>query len=378
MSAATTKLRAAAARSPLLRKIAGKAALYAPAGATPGANASAWTIADSSLWPIAERYSGSFPLPPISYGTVRDFADSADHMTGLAGASFDMKDLQRCWMIKAILGNVERGSRILEIGAGEPLVAGMLSRLGYEVTVVDDYMGGGNGPREFKRFQTAYPDVHFIRELFPPSAPLHDDYAAVFSISVLEHVPLEHVGDVVSKGQELVRESGGCSIHAVDHVLAGWGADEHREKLDRIVAGLGLSAEDLAGQIERDGGRPRNLLRLRRGAQPLARRPALRPVHDAPHRLGQPVPPRPAEPLPRGHSPKAARGTMSGSPPVHSVKRYQAGLASRRSVRSPAESQNWQRRPASAQVNHQAPATRQGPRWLLSIASAWSSSRACP
>jgi SAM-dependent methyltransferase len=245
---AAKRLRATAARSPLLRKLAGKAALYTPTVATPGANASAWTIADSSLWPIADRYTGSFPLPEISYGTVRDFADSADHMTGLAGASFDMKDLQRCWMIKAILGNVERGSRILEIGAGEPLVAGMLSRLGYEVTVVDDYQGGGNGPREFKRFQLAYPDVHFIRELFPPSEPLGDDFGAVFSISVLEHVPMEQVGTVVETGHQLVKP-GGCSIHAVDHVLAGWGADEHRAKLDRIVAGLGLSTEELAAKI---------------------------------------------------------------------------------------------------------------------------------
>jgi hypothetical protein len=249
MATQAQRLRATAARSQLLRKLAGKAALYAPSGATPGANASAWTIADSSLWPIAERYEGSFPLAPISYGTVRDFADSGDHMTGLAGASFDMKDLQRCWAIKAILGNVERGSRILEIGAGEPLVAGMLSRLGYDVTVVDDYQGGGNGPREFKRFQTAYPDVHFVRELFPPSEPLGDDYAAVFSISVLEHVPLEAVGPAVEAGHQLVAKRGGCSIHAVDHVLAGWGADEHREKLNRIVTALGLSEQDLATQI---------------------------------------------------------------------------------------------------------------------------------
>jgi hypothetical protein len=243
------RLRAAAARSPVLRKLAGKAALYAPSGATPGANASAWTIPDSALWPIAERYAGQFPLPPISYGTVRDFADSADHLTGLAGASFDMKDLQRCWAIKAVLGNVERGARVLEIGAGEPLVAGMLSRLGYEVVVVDDYMGGGNGPREFKRFQAAYPDVRFVRELFPPQENVGDDFGAVLSISVLEHVPPEHVGDVVAKGHELVRKRGGCSIHAVDHVLAGWGAEEHHEKLERIVAALGLAAEDLTAQI---------------------------------------------------------------------------------------------------------------------------------
>ena len=249
VAGAKGRLRAAAARSPLLRKVAGKAALYAPSGATPGDNASAWTLSDGALWPLAERYD-SFPLPEISYGTVRDFADSVDHMRGLAGASFDMKDLQRCWMVKAILGNVERGSRILEIGAGEPLAAGTLSRLGYEVTVVDDYQGGGNGPREFKRFQAAYPDLRFVRELFPPSEPLGDDFAAVFSISVLEHVPMDQIENVVEAGHALVAKRGGCSIHAVDHVLSGWGAEEHRAKLDRIVAALGLSEGELAEKIE--------------------------------------------------------------------------------------------------------------------------------
>jgi hypothetical protein len=243
------RLRAAAARSPLLRKVAGKAALYAPSGATPGGNASAWTLSDGALWPLADRYAGSFPLPEISYGTVRDFADSVDHIRGLAGASFDMKDLQRCWMVKAILGNVERGSPILEIGAGEPLAAGTLSRLGYEVTVVDDYQGGGNGPREFKRFQAAYPDLRFVRELFPPSEPLDDEFAAVFSISVLEHVPIDQIENVVEAGHALVAKRGGCSIHAVDHVLSGWGAEEHRAKLDRIVAALGLSERELAEKI---------------------------------------------------------------------------------------------------------------------------------
>ena len=77
-----------------------------------------------TLWPVVERYRGRFPLAPISYGTARDFADSADQMPGLISANGDMKDLQRCWMVKAVLGNVEPGARILEIGAGEPLVAG--------------------------------------------------------------------------------------------------------------------------------------------------------------------------------------------------------------------------------------------------------------
>ncbi len=41
---------------------------------------------------------------PLSYGTVRDLADSRDNLVGLARANADMKDLQRCWMVKAVLG----------------------------------------------------------------------------------------------------------------------------------------------------------------------------------------------------------------------------------------------------------------------------------
>lgn len=251
MSDDTTRkrLRATAARSPLLRKLAGKAALYAPVRAQPGANASAWTVGERSLWPAAERYTGSFPVPPVSYGTVGDLADSADNLPGLAVSAFDMKDLQRCWTVKAVLGNVPRGARIVEIGAGEPLVAGTLSRLGYQVTVVDPYDGSGNGPRELKRFRAAYPDLRFVPELFPPSEPLGEGIAAVYSISVLEHVPLDQIEAVVGGGRELVAAQGGCSIHAVDHVLAGWGAEEYREKLGRIVAALGLPEQQLTETV---------------------------------------------------------------------------------------------------------------------------------
>lgn len=235
--------------TPLARSFAGRAALRLPPQVIPGANASRWVVGERPLSALADRYTGSFPLPPISYGTVRDFADSAEQMPGLAGASFDMKDLQRCWTIKAILGSVERGSRILEIGAGEPLVAGMLSRLGYDVTVVDPYEGSGNGPRQFKRFKMGYPDLRFVCEEFPPSEPLGDGFAAIYSISVLEHVPLDQIEAVIGGARALLDEERGCSIHAVDHVLAGWSAEEHREKLERVVSASGLSSSELDAKI---------------------------------------------------------------------------------------------------------------------------------
>jgi uncharacterized UPF0146 family protein len=238
-----------AANSPALRKAAGKVLGRVPPIGNPGANASSWTIRDTPLQSLLTGYEGKFPLPPASYGTVRDFADSVDNMPGLAGANFDMKDLQRCWMIKAVLGNVPRDTRLLEIGAGEPLVAGALSRLGYDVTVVDPYDGSGNGPREFESFRSAYPDLKFVREQFPPRSEVGADFACIYSISVLEHVPLEAIDSVMDGAKALLAASGGCQIHAVDHVLAGWGAEEHLEKLQRIAAGMGVAEPDLKAAI---------------------------------------------------------------------------------------------------------------------------------
>jgi hypothetical protein len=205
-------------------------------------------VPDERLWEIEERYRGSFEVEPLSYGTVRDLADSRDHLAGLARAAHDMKDLQRCWIVKAILGSVERGGRLVEIGAGEPLVADLLSRLGYEVTVVDPYDGSGNGPVEFERFRAAYPEVSFIRERFPAEG-LPPGIACVYSVSVLEHVPLERIGAVVDAARDAVGPEG-LSIHAVDHVLAGWGAEAHLERLEEIVRRSGLAPDDLHRRLE--------------------------------------------------------------------------------------------------------------------------------
>jgi hypothetical protein len=207
-------------------------------------------VPDERLWEIRERYGGSFEVAPLSYGTVRDLADSRDHFSGLARASEDMKDLQRCWLVKAVLGSVEPGSRLVEIGAGEPLAADLLSRLGYEVTIVDPYDGSGQGPVEYERFRNAYPGLSFVRERFPPAQALPGPIDCVYSISVLEHLPVDAVGAVVDSALGLLAH-GGCTIHAIDHVLAGWGADAHLERLEEIVRHAGLETSDLDDVLRR-------------------------------------------------------------------------------------------------------------------------------
>jgi len=66
---------------------------------------------------------------------------------------------------------------------------------------------------------------------------------------VLAHVPQETIDGLIAGAHELIAERGGHSIHAVDHVLAGWGAESHLEKLQRIVAASGLSEGKLRETI---------------------------------------------------------------------------------------------------------------------------------
>jgi hypothetical protein len=239
------------ARAAARRRLKDRLASPSPNGLSGGQNASAIALPDADLWPLRDLYEGRFAVEPVAFGTVRDYADSTENLHGLASASADMKNLQRAWMVKAVLGKVPRGSRLVEIGAGEPLVAGVLSRLGYEVTIVDPYDGSGNGPREYSRFTADYPDLAFIRDQFPPAGGLAGPYDCVYSVSVLEHVPGDAVAGVIEGAWAAVGDRGGCQIHAVDHVIAGWGADSHREVLDAIVAALGLDAGELAQTIER-------------------------------------------------------------------------------------------------------------------------------
>jgi hypothetical protein len=67
---------------------------------------------------------------------------------------------------------------------------------------------------------------------------------------VLEHVPLDALEAVVPAARKMISGADGRSIHAVDHVLAGWGSDSHLEGLRKIVELHGLSLADLDRTID--------------------------------------------------------------------------------------------------------------------------------
>jgi SAM-dependent methyltransferase len=202
-------------------------------------------INDSALSAAVQRYA-AYSVASLAYGTVRDYCESFDHLRPLATANQDLKDLQRPWMLKAVLSQARRGGRLLEIGAGEPLVAELLRRSGHEVWVVDPYDGSGNGPRDFHRYCRTYRGLKFIRDRFSDSTPgLEDGYFdCIYSISVLEHLSADEFARSAA-GLKRFLKPGGISIHAVDHVHRGRGADNHLQKLRMIATAFGSSVDEL-------------------------------------------------------------------------------------------------------------------------------------
>ena len=217
--------------------------------ATAGSLTSGW-LDDAALAAIADRYA-AYVTAPLGYATVRDFVDSFDHLQPLATAQGDLKDVQRPWTLKTILGGVPRGGRVLEIGAGQPYVADLLARLGYEAWVVDPYDGSGNGPVEYEQFRAACPNVHFVRDTFRDEL---DDvptasFDCIYSISVLEHVPRPDFDRIIDGMKRCLRPSG-VSVHAVDHVHRGRGDAEHFENLTYMLDRFGFPREEL-GRLAR-------------------------------------------------------------------------------------------------------------------------------
>ena len=194
----------------------------------------------------AKRYRG-YPVAPLGYGTVRDYCDSYDHLHPLATANGDLKDQQRPWMLKAVISQVRNSpGRLLEIGAGEPLVADCLRRLGHDVWIVDPYDGSGNGPREYGRFTSRYKDLRFIRDQFTEATPELEpaSFDCIYSISVLEHIPPADLARLF-EGLRLFLRPSGLSLHAVDHVHRGNDAERHLEGLKLMTSGFGLREEEL-------------------------------------------------------------------------------------------------------------------------------------
>jgi hypothetical protein len=186
---------------------------------------------------IVARFGGQGPGEGSSYATVRDFCESVDELPQIAPLDGDLKNVQRPWAAKAILANVPPPARLLEIGGGEPIVSGFLSELGYDVTLVDPYDGFGNGPTDYQRYVEQFPHVKIVREYFRPGLPglAPHSFDAIFSISVLEHIPPDSLPACFDAVAEFLSPTG-VSIHCFDFILQGHGDAHDLVVAQRILA----------------------------------------------------------------------------------------------------------------------------------------------
>ena len=175
--------------------------------------------------------------PGLGYATVSDYCESVDELPQIAPTDGDLKNVQRPWAAKTIIGCTPRPARLLEIGGGEPIVSGFLAELGYEVTLVDPYDGFGNGPTEYENYVRLFPHVNILREYFRPglSGLVPQSFDAIFSISVLEHVASDSLSSCFDAIAEFLAP-GGASIHCFDFILQGHGDTHDFENAQRIIA----------------------------------------------------------------------------------------------------------------------------------------------
>jgi SAM-dependent methyltransferase len=186
---------------------------------------------------IVSRFTKPGPQTGTSYATVRDYCESRDELPQITPVDGDLKNVQRPWAVKAILANVPPPARLLEIGGGEPIASGFLAELGYEVTLVDPYDGFANGPTDYQRYLEKFPHVRIVREYLRPGLPrlAAHSFDAIFSISVLEHVPPDSLPSCFAAIAEYLAP-GGASIHCFDFILQGHGENHDFAHAQRILA----------------------------------------------------------------------------------------------------------------------------------------------
>ena len=227
------------------------------------------------------------PAAP-GYATVRDYCDSVDQLPlacdreprpeGRAAAVGAEGDRSAAFA---------PGSRLLEIGAGEPIVADLLARLGYDVTVVDPVRRPRPGARPSStRSGRRYPRVRIVRGLFPRD------------VAGRRPVRLRLLDLRARAPPGRTRSTSVCA--GIRRFARRRRAHDPRDRprpprrratpsISRASAGSrarsGVADAELDQVARRARRRPGDVLPLRREPQPLARRRAVRRVPDAALRL---------------------------------------------------------------------------------------------
>ena len=110
---------------------------------------------------------------------------------------------------------------MLEIGADKCDLLPFLRSKGFEVWVIDVYDRFGGGTGVYEQIRAKYPDLKIVRSFMHEDRTLEAGFFdAVYSCSVIEHIPPQHMAATCRRIAEVLK-SGGWSIHAIDCTVQG-------------------------------------------------------------------------------------------------------------------------------------------------------------
>jgi glycosyltransferase involved in cell wall biosynthesis len=189
---------------------------------------------DEKAMNLTKRYAQA-KFPAISYATVRDYSDSADHLRFLCTMN-DLKDVQRPWTAKAILGELRPGGKLLELGGGESIVGSFLHTLGWQVTLCDVEKPTENAAPQTERIRLRGSGVKLLQSRFdlPAAQAIGGQMEGVYSITVMERKSAAELEEIFAAIATALRP-GGISVHCIDAVVQGNGDGYYMEQAARIL-----------------------------------------------------------------------------------------------------------------------------------------------
>lgn len=144
-----------------------------------------------------------------------------EEFPGYTPDQWGIKAHNRPWIEDA--GQFAQGQKIIEVGGAYSLLPKYLSeRYGLEAWVGDDF-GATTNESIWSRwadpigFSSKYPSIRYVFERFGDFSPKFPDayFDRIFTVSTLEHIPLEHRVNVF-KDMHRCMNAGGRQLHTID------------------------------------------------------------------------------------------------------------------------------------------------------------------
>jgi SAM-dependent methyltransferase len=173
------------------------------------------------------------PITKTMFWNAIDREDIHREMEAVKRPWRDLKYIQDAWVFSEIIDST--GLRILEIGGGNSRILPVLGRQN-EIWNAEEYLGADGGPSKIPDI----PGMRLVRaKIGDFSSDLPDSYFdLIFSVSVIEHIPIPALPNFWKDQRRLLRP-GGRIVHAIDLYVGDFPLPLSEQRLD----GYGVTFE---------------------------------------------------------------------------------------------------------------------------------------